>query len=480
MRTIYNLKNNHPGILLATILLLSLAFKLIVFFIFYHGDYAQISQPDTDTYVIPAQFIATHHGFWHSLIYVTMFERTPGYPLFLAAVFSLFGMHLAPVVFAQILLSSVLMICAYFIAKRLFSTSVGLIAAVVVSFNFLFITYSYFILSDIMSAIWLSLFFALGVSFYQGSRYPKAIVLLMGLVLAIATLTRPMNYYLILPVIIGTVIYCCRAHFSVQKAIALVLCLTLPTVLFVGGWQLRNKVRFDTFAYSNIAAYNLYWQFSAGIMQKNKSMTHDQAVSYLKSKIKNLDGMTVREANSVMIKKSFEIFKRYPGDLLLQMLSGFPKLMLSTDPSILWFVAPKTDFNVIHDLKADLLKLNLKKLYHKTSMRDRLNLLVLIVTEIIAILGFLFGITGIIASRDRFRKMDMAQLFLTGCLLYYIILSSNFISYARFRVPFELILNIYASYGVVCFFRYFFGRRSKVKAEQMDSLAIKSPGSYRG
>ena len=205
-------------------------------------------------------------------------------------------------------------------------------------------------------------------------------------------------------------------------------------------------------------------------------MTHDQAISYLKSEIENLDEMTVGEANSVMISKSFEIFKQHPGDLLLQIVSGFPRLMVSTDASILWFYAPKTDFDAIHSFKSDLLRFDFKKLYYNTSVTDRLNLAVLIFTEVLAILNVLFGLAGIIMSRGQFKKANMAQLFLLGCLLYYMILSSNFISYARFRVPFELILNIYASYGLVCFVRFFSRKRSKVKSEAINSLTIESSG----
>lgn len=476
MRIISKLKNYHPTLWLLVILLASLAAKFVVFFIFYHGDYAQIVQPDTDSYVTPAKYIASQHGFWHSLYYSPMFERTPGYPLFLAAVFSLFGVHLTSVVIAQIILSSVLTICAYIISKRLFSVSVALITAFVVSFNFLFITYSYFVLSDFMSAVWLSLFFTLGVILYQGNRYKKSMALLMGLVLAIATLTRPMNYYLIIPVVIGTIVYCYRSRFSVKSSMVIMLCLILPTVLLVGGWQLRNKTRFNTFAYSNIAAYNLYWQFSAGIMQKNKNLTHDQALNYLKTKVMDPFTMSPGDANSAMISKSLEIFKRHPGDLMLQMVHGFPRLLLSTDASILWFYAPKTDFDAIHRFKSDLLSFNLTKIYHNTSTTDRLNLAVLIFTEVLAILNILFGLIGIIASRGYFKKSNMASLFLIGCLLYYTILSSNFISYARFRVPFELILNIYACYGFVYFIRCFSRRRSQVKSEEISSLTIESSG----
>lgn len=46
------------------------------------------------------------------------------------------------------------------------------------------------------------------------------------------------------------------------------------------------------------------------------------------------------------------------------------------------------------------------------------------------------------------KKNRVSHLFLLGCVLYFILVSSSSISYARFRSPFELILLIYASFGL--------------------------------
>jgi hypothetical protein len=74
--------------------------------------------------------------------------RTPGYPLTIAAIYALFGYHPDYVLLLQVLLGTLTILFAYFIAKQLGNNTTGLIAAALVAISPHSITYSALLWSD--------------------------------------------------------------------------------------------------------------------------------------------------------------------------------------------------------------------------------------------------------------------------------------------------------------------------------------------
>ncbi len=220
---------------------LSFVIKLLLFLFFYHGSLSQITMPDSATYLAPAKFLLTT-GQYLASPHSPMFFRTPGYPTFIAALFWLFGEHLSVIIIAQLVINSMLILLAYLIANRLFSRTVAYIAAVIVALNFLYFGYSLMILTETLFCFFISLVFLSGVYLFSNNSRQGLWAFCLGFFLALATLVRPASYYLIVPILVGSVIYGIKSQLGWFKLGRVLLLLLLPTLIFVGGWQIRNKM----------------------------------------------------------------------------------------------------------------------------------------------------------------------------------------------------------------------------------------------
>ena len=121
--------------------------------------------------------------------------RTPGYPLFVAALLGLAGPDLAPVIAGQVLLSAGVAGLLYLAGMRAAGTSVGWAAAFLWAVNPNSVFWPFMIMSETLFAILLagSLLGAV-LAMRRGSLWLYAV---SGLALGMAVLVRPIGIYLI-------------------------------------------------------------------------------------------------------------------------------------------------------------------------------------------------------------------------------------------------------------------------------------------
>lgn len=449
MERIFALRINRNMLILSGIVLLALLVKLGFFFCFYHSEYGQITQQDSGTYLAPAKSLLAVGQYWAGTKYSPMFMRTPGYPTFIAMIFFLFGHKLVAIILAQCVLASLMPLMAYAIAKRLFNSTVALFAAAMVALDYLLLSYSVMVLSDLLSAFLLGLVFLVGVYLFSGAKQKLVLAFLLGLMLALVTLVRPMNYYLIIPVLIGAVSYFAINRSSWGKIGLLTLLILLPSVILVGSWQLRNKMIFGTYTYSNIAGYNLFRKFAGNIIQKEHHLGEQQAIHYLEAKIKNFYQLSRAEQNRQMVRVAFQVYREHPWDLLTQAAIGLPKLLFGPDTTFLRFFAGESQYQSLSKFKTQLNHLQVLPVLKQASLYQKFLLAIIAAFFCLMLMIIFFTVFGIYHLQQSFYKNKFAHLYLIGCLLYFIGLSSNAVSYGRFRVPFQLLLDLYASYGVV-------------------------------
>lgn len=114
--------------------------------------------------------------------------RGPVYPAFLAATYSIFGHSLIAVRIIQALLVSVTAVLAFILARSIFDSVCGLIAAGLVSFYPGFIFYSGLLLTETVFALILTVLALCFLQLRRREGWPWAIA--CGLVLGLATLCR--------------------------------------------------------------------------------------------------------------------------------------------------------------------------------------------------------------------------------------------------------------------------------------------------
>lgn len=219
--------------------------------------------PDTHTYVDPAVNVMNGHGFsiYNGYVFLPVLYRTPGYPLFLASVFYIFGKYnYFAVVLVQIFISILKLFYVYKIVSLLSSKRKVAIAVL-----FLMIIdldewkYSYAILSETLFS------FLLVLSVYNLCLFFKYLSLkdfiISMLLLMCSSFVRPIALYYFISVCIMCLIfylYKVRVTLTIKKT-AKILILLLLIFLPILFWSYRNHLASGRFCFSNTDdVFNVY------------------------------------------------------------------------------------------------------------------------------------------------------------------------------------------------------------------------------
>lgn len=165
------------------------------------------------------------------------FYRVPGYPLFLAGCYKIFGINPSKALLVQIVLASLIPILLFLLTLVCFPAHILLakIVSVVSAFHVGLLIFSGLVMTEtlfmIMFLLFLILFFVGGI---RKSSRTIQVMFLSGLCLGAASLIRPIGLVLVL--FACAALYFLSSQQSLQKAIAL----ATGWSLFVGIWVLRN------------------------------------------------------------------------------------------------------------------------------------------------------------------------------------------------------------------------------------------------
>jgi hypothetical protein len=248
------------------------------------ADRVVTTSGDTPTYLAPARELAEHGRFTDPgdpprPEYV----RTPGYPAFVAAVYRVFGLgDNTAVLLAQILVSGATVLLAYLLATRMWSTSVGLLAALFAALEPLQNATSATLLTETLSAFMLMAVALVGYQALSDERPRPARWVLLGFLLAVATLVRPIAYYLPLLVLLLLLVRYARRRDAWRDVVMVAAAFLVPLVVLVGGWQYRNHERVDSWRVSGIEAKNLYLYRAAGVVARHSGLTVTEAKDKLR------------------------------------------------------------------------------------------------------------------------------------------------------------------------------------------------------
>lgn len=211
---------------------------------------------DTGTYLRPARALLEKGTFSPSpeAAPAPEINRTPGYPLVLAAVRAVSAAPWAPSLAGALFAFGTALVTAA-LAARLFGPRAGAVAAAIVSLEPGSFLYSLSILSDTPFTFFLMLGVSALAGFAAGERRAAGAA---GLWLAVATLVRPLSYYLLVPAAVLVWFVARRA-----RPVRAVAAFLVAPVLLVGGWKVRNLFRAGTFALSPIASSELLFYRAA-------------------------------------------------------------------------------------------------------------------------------------------------------------------------------------------------------------------------
>ena len=427
------------GLYLTLIILGSLLIKSFVLWLFMHNHVGFIQQ-DSGTYIAPAKYILHGGSVWTD---PSLWMRTPGYPLFLAAIFKMAGVNLMAVVLVQLLLSSLLIINAYRITAMLSNQIIGLWAAALVGIDYLFIDFFAYILSDLVFAIIISYVFYYLIVFIKQHEQRLRAAFIIGLLLAVATWVRPLPYYLTPLLAIALIVYTCRTKQS-PKAIIWLLLLVIPSLLLVGSWQIRNKAVIGTYQYTSIDSVNLYHYYAADIIAHENNISFVAAQQQLDAQAK-AQHVTGLEMYHYYQHEGLAILFSHPVLSARQVIVGALHTMLGVDSGMFYY--NDNEWQHHEQLHADLYHGHLMAFYRDATATDYVKFVLIAMFYVInltLIFATFYFIIKVLSSKSN-RPAVIACLIVMG---YFLLLSANVCGYARFRLPFQLMLDCFTVLGI--------------------------------
>ena len=155
----------------------------------------------------------------------------PFYPLFLAFIYSFFGHSYIAVKIVQLILSSLNAVVIYWLGRRLFNKPIGIIAGLIMAF---YLPYMYWVSSLMRETFFIFVFACAYLSLIKAMDEPlKKYLILAGICIGIAILTRPGGLILVLVLIITGL---------AKKNFKAVLFVFLFTLLTISPWIIRSMI----------------------------------------------------------------------------------------------------------------------------------------------------------------------------------------------------------------------------------------------
>jgi 4-amino-4-deoxy-L-arabinose transferase-like glycosyltransferase len=343
------------GLVLAFSLLTKLGLALLV----WSRNPAAMWHPDSASYHSLALNLLRYGVFSRSSGPSFVYEvfRSPGYPLLLASVYSLFGVTALPVIVLQAIIATGTVAVTWLLGRKLFGPRVGTWAAVVLSLDVASVCLSQMLLSEtaftllVVTAIWLM---ARSLSTVRG----RTGFVLAGLTLAGAVYVRPVAYYLVPLGAAGIVLFLVsRERKSVPARTRWRLALTragmflLAPVLFIGGWQLKNLQRTGNPRFSHLEGQNMYFYRAAGAisMRDHKPLFQVHHEMGLETGRTDFSGWVARHPEFAgrneaawgeeWLREGMAIIVHNPGWYALVQLRGTAALLLEPGTYFLAFLA---------------------------------------------------------------------------------------------------------------------------------------------
>ncbi len=184
-----------------------------------------------------------------------------GYAFFIGLLYKLFGSHYSIIIFVQILLCIIAGWLLFCIAQRLFNIQVASLTVLLASFNVGLLTFTQFILAEIMLVVLLLAFWERFTAFLQ-TRNTKALVV-SGVFLGLSNLIKPMTLFF--PVIVGLFVLL-YVGTPIIKKVGIVIMFLIACYTPIFGYMVRNYVQHNVFAFAPMMELNMYNVFLSKVI----------------------------------------------------------------------------------------------------------------------------------------------------------------------------------------------------------------------
>lgn len=454
MSTILN--NKKEALLLLLLLSVVLAVNLAVFWMVYTVNPESVVTSDSARYEYLAHSLIEKGNFFIDTDYPTVLAgaeqagpevfRTPGYPLFIAGIYTLFGPRHTPLMIAQIIFGVGTILLVFLTSRMLFGASVAFLAAIFLAIDAGSFSISHYILSDTLFTFFLVFAVLNAVSFLLDQKRKAKTLFFCGLFISVAALVRPVGYYLIFPIVVGLFVYGFLAHWKLKSIALASIALALPFAVVVGGWQFRNFRAIGSWEISSIKGVHLIEYKAARIIALEENIPWSEALDRLRSELPSTKEVSQAEYQNAQVKKAVPIILKHPISFFRVKGEDFKLMMLAPGVENLFrYLGTPTGGGALGDLR----RLSFKEYVEKWLKDKPLQFLISLI-----VIGHLFTVylASLISLRSvkKSRKEVLAvHMLLLGVIGYFFLISEGT---ARFRTPVMPFLAIYGSLGVFLVF----------------------------
>lgn len=399
------------------LLIIILAAIMRLAYVFFHPQIPVVCDPEQ--YDDIAMSLMQSRGFPISKIgnEYTGITRPPGYPLFLALIFNIFGHNYQSVRIIQALLDSLTCLIIFYLGRSVFNSNVGRIAAVCYAFYIPPIIFTGLLYTETLFTLILSVsvFFMLLAFKRDNFLYWMLAGLFLGLAALISS--RPV----LMPfLILGALLLSRRPLKESMESSLIVIFFMLVSI---SPWTLRNYIATGKF----VLLENYNQDGTALWLATNPYGIMTWGDDRVK---KMVSDMPLNERVGYYQREAWKNLRRYPISYLKNSIKRFTTLWVSS-----------------HGGHISGLERSFISLWQDRDWRILyLKILLLIINALFAVFGFI----GLWLNRFNYRQ---GALILMLPVFYFTILHTFYVSSARLQIPALPFLTIFAASALIRIFK---------------------------
>lgn len=427
--------------------LIALILRVLLFFYIIFNNPSFMIQPDSLSYVNPAENLLKH-GFFARGEYPNLTPetvRTPGYPLFIALAYLLFGRKIESVIILQVFLGALFPIIACKILEELgASPRIRSIGAYLTAIDPLLLIYTVNVLTEELYALIIALIILLSIRLLK--KGSLSLLSLTSLLLGFQAYIRPIGMYL--PA--GAFLY-----FLFLKRFKEAFMILLISYLLIFGWSFRNYKEAGVFEFSTISGASMLFFRAAYVLQFERGESWVKIGEELKRELhEKAKGLNEAQKLALAKKMGVNIILSHPVSTLKVLLKGALGTLL--DPGGAYYLVAFGAYKPGSGILNRLYELGFTRFLILLWKEHRCLFLI----ELLFGLYFLFLY---FASAFGFLKnLSRREVWLLALTIgYFLVISAGPEAYSRFRVPFELLLIVLCSLA--------FERRERISISSFSS-----------
>lgn len=322
---------DHAFLASVIILLCALSVRLILT---WQADPVELMFPDSGTYLDPA--VSLHEsGSFLNKYQTPEITRTPGYPLFLATLMTVFGTELRALLIAQTVIVSLSVVILYGLARHILPPVMAFTGALLAAFSPWGAVRAGFLLTDGVFLLLLVSLFALMYGVIRSARSTVAVILggsLVGLLTSTVVLVRPIFPLILFVAVVLVLFYPDRR----SRAWLLVAMMVLSALIPLHLWKMRNLQEAQFHGFSDVSG-KAAWQWLASSVKAQVPGASGDRWAMLRAAEQDETHWTLslQQADDERWRRANEVFKAHPFLTVYTFTLNAMEALIHPEPDIL-------------------------------------------------------------------------------------------------------------------------------------------------